>query len=70
MTPAEARLSLHQTLQDLMVDLAVEEEMSAEELDEVEESMAELVEMLLDSIRLKIVEVHKDHVVAHIVFSQ
>lgn len=59
----EARLKLSETIQEFMVDLAIDEDMSISEIAEVEESMAELTEMLLDTLHLEVREVNEDHVV-------
>ena len=63
MNLAEARLSLHERIHEFMVDLAMDEDMTVEEIAEVEESMNNLVEMLLDTIRCEVTEVRDDHVV-------
>jgi DNA polymerase III delta prime subunit len=62
MNSAEARLALHEKIHDFMVDLAIDEDMSVEEIAETEESMNELVEMLLDTIQCEITEVNDDSV--------
>lgn len=59
----EMRLKLTEHIQGFLADLAIEDDMDVAEIVEVEESMAELTEMLLDSLYMEVAEVHEDHVV-------
>ncbi len=51
---AETNLRLHQHIWNILVDLAVDDTLSEREAEDVKEAMGDLAEMLIDSLRLQI----------------
>ena len=56
-TPAEARLSIHDTITEILVALAVDDDTTDEEIAGFEEDMGEVASVMLDAIGLKVLSV-------------
>lgn len=60
MTPNEARLRVFEAITDFFVEMGADEEtLTQQERAEVEESLAELTELMLELLRFEVLEVEE-----------
>lgn len=54
MNSAEAQLELHGYVKELLIDLAVEDDLPDDEMEAVEEAMADLADLMFEGLDLKV----------------
>lgn len=54
MNSAEAQLELHAYVKELLIDLAVEDDLPDDEMEAVEEAMGDLADLMFEGLDLKV----------------
>ncbi len=60
MNPNEARLKIHGAITEVLVAMAVEDNATDEEVESLEEEMAELADVIMEDLGVEVVSVNED----------